>query len=190
MARKNLLAGLVDAAEIPQADTAPAYPMRGASKSMVRSLDELSKQADKFLEGEAVVKLDPDTVDGSFVLDRLTDDSEQFEELKAAIAERGQDTPILVRPHPSASGRYQIVFGHRRVRVARELGRKVKAVIKAIDDRTRYRSGPGKLSPRQPLVHRTCQLCFALGGAWLRPWSDRISSCCGQDGGFEDDERD
>jgi ParB family transcriptional regulator, chromosome partitioning protein len=136
MARKNLLAGLVDAAEIPQADTAPAYPMRGASKSMVRSLDELSKQADKFLEGEAVVELDPDTVDGSFVLDRLTDDSEQFEELKAAIAERGQDTPILVRPHPSASGRYQIVFGHRRVRVARELGRKVKAVVKAIDDRT------------------------------------------------------
>lgn len=103
---------------------------------MVRSLDELSKQADKFLEGEAVVELDPDTVDGSFVLDRLTDDSEQFEELKAAIAERGQDTPILVRPHPSASGRYQIVFGHRRVRVARELGRKVKAVVKAIDDRT------------------------------------------------------
>lgn len=135
MARKNLLAGLVDAAEIPQADVAPAYPMRGASKSMVRSLDELSKQADKFLEGEAVVDLDPMMIDGSFVADRLTDDREQFEELKAAIAERGQDTPILVRPHPTASGRYQIVFGHRRARVARELGRKVKAVVKAIDDR-------------------------------------------------------
>lgn len=136
MARKNLLAGLVDAAETPQADVTPAYPMRGASKSMVRSLDELSRQADKFLEGEAVVELDPEMIDGSFVVDRLTDDRGQFEELKAAIAERGQDTPILVRPHPSASGRYQIVFGHRRARVARELGRKVKAVVKAIDDRT------------------------------------------------------
>ncbi|MBZ7927052.1 plasmid partitioning protein RepB (plasmid) [Ensifer adhaerens] len=135
MARKNLLAGLVDAAEIQQADVAPVYPMRGASKSMVRSLDELSKQADKFLEGEVVVELDPSTIDGSFVADRLTDNREQFEELKAAIGERGQDTPILVRPHPTVSGRYQIVFGHRRARVARELGRKVKAVVKAIDDR-------------------------------------------------------
>ncbi|OHV80322.1 plasmid partitioning protein RepB [Ensifer sp. LCM 4579] len=136
MARKNLLAGLVDAADIPQADVTPPYTMRGASKSMVRSLDELSRQAEKFLEGEAVVELDPETIEGSFVLDRLADDEEQFEELKAAIAERGQDTPILVRPHPSTSGQYQIVFGHRRARVARELGRKVKAVVKALDDRT------------------------------------------------------
>ncbi|PDT50859.1 MULTISPECIES: plasmid partitioning protein RepB [Sinorhizobium] len=136
MARKNLLAGLVDAAEISQAEAAPAYPMRGASKSMVRSLDELSRQAEKFLEGEAVVELDPETIEGSFVIDRLADDQGQFQELKAAIAERGQDTPILVRPHPTISGHYQIVFGHRRARVARELGRKVKAVVKALDDRT------------------------------------------------------
>ncbi|MGF6175501.1 plasmid partitioning protein RepB [Ensifer sp. 4252] len=136
MARKNLLAGLVDAADTPQADLAPAYPMRGASKSMVRSLDELSRQADKFLEGEAVVELDPETIDGSFVVDRLEDDKEQFEALKEAISERGQDTPILVRPHPTVSGRYQVVFGHRRARAARELGRKVKAVVKALDDKT------------------------------------------------------
>ncbi|WEX79485.1 plasmid partitioning protein RepB (plasmid) [Sinorhizobium numidicum] len=136
MARKNLLAGLVDAAEMPHADVATTYPMRGASKSMVRSLDELSRQADKFLEGETVVELEPETLDSSFVSDRMDDNPEQFEELKQAIAERGQDTPILVRPHPSAAGRYQIVFGHRRARVARELGRKVKAVVKAIDDRT------------------------------------------------------
>ncbi|KQU88483.1 plasmid partitioning protein RepB [Ensifer sp. Root31] len=136
MARKNLLAGLVDADDTPQTDIAPAYPMRGASKSMVRSLDELSRQADKFLEGETIVELDPDSVDGSFVVDRLEDDREEFEALKQAIAERGQDTPILVRPHPSASGRYQVVFGHRRVRAARELGAKVKAVVRALDDRT------------------------------------------------------
>lgn len=136
MARKNLLAGLVDAADIPQEDIAPAYPMRGASKSMVRSLDELSRQADKFLEGEAVVELDPESIERSFVADRLEDDRDEFEALKHAIAERGQDTPILVRPHPSVSGRYQVVFGHRRARAARELGRKVKAVVKALDDRT------------------------------------------------------
>ena len=134
MARKNLLVGLADLSE--PAESAAAYPMRGASKTMIRSLDELAKQADKFLEGEAVVDVDPSEIDSSFVTDRLEDDAEQFEALKAAIAERGQDTPVLLRPHPQAQGRYQIVFGHRRVRAASELGRSVRAVVKSIDDRT------------------------------------------------------
>ena len=134
MARKNLLEGLTAAAD----DSPPpgsAYPMRGASKTMIRSLDELAKQADKFLEGEAVVEIDPKDIDRSFVSDRLGDDAEQFEELKQAIAERGQDSPVLLRPHPDIDGRYQVVFGHRRVRVAAELGRPVRAVIKKMDDR-------------------------------------------------------
>lgn len=136
MARKNLLAGLVESGDNDKQPSASTYPMRGASKNMIRSLDELAKQAEKFLEGEAVVDLDPETIEGSFVSDRMEDVSEQFQELKQAIEERGQDTPILVRPHPSLSDRYQIVFGHRRVRVARELGRKVKAVVKPLDDKT------------------------------------------------------
>lgn len=137
MARKNLLAGLVapENAPAPQ-PTNTAYPMRGASKNMIRSLDELAKQADKFLEGEAVVEIDPKLVEGSFVSDRLEDESEQFEELKQAILERGQDTPILLRPHPTLAGHYQVVFGHRRVRAARELGRPVRAVVKQLDDKS------------------------------------------------------
>lgn len=134
MARKNLLEGL---AEMPDESAgAPNYPMRGAGRSLVRSLDDLAKQAEKFLEGEAVVDLDPDTVEVSFVKDRLSDDDEAFRALVEAIRARGQDTPILVRPHGKIDGRYQIVFGHRRLRAARELGRNVRAVVKAIDDRT------------------------------------------------------
>jgi len=134
MARKNLLEGLATLTD----DTAspPSYPMRGAGKSLVRSLDELAKQADRFLEGEAVVEFDPDLIDDSFVQDRLAQDNDDFRELVEAIRSRGQDTPILVRPHASLAGRYQVVFGHRRLRAARELGRKVKAVVKTIDDRT------------------------------------------------------
>lgn len=135
MARKNLLAGLADAEESQQGSSA-SYPMRGASKTMIRSLDELARQADKFLEGEAVTDVDPADIDSSFVSDRLEDDAEQFEALKTAIAERGQDSPVLLRPHPDRQGRYQVVFGHRRVRAARELGRPVRAVVKAIDDRS------------------------------------------------------
>ncbi|MBB6469088.1 ParB family chromosome partitioning protein [Aminobacter lissarensis] len=135
MARKNLLEGLIDiGAEM--AATATPYSVRGASKSMIRSIDELAKQADKYLEGEQVVELDPSTIDMSFVADRMGDDQEQYQELQEAIRERGQDTPILVRPHPDTDGRYMVVFGHRRVRVAKELGRKVRAVVKALDDRT------------------------------------------------------
>ncbi|AGS26679.1 plasmid partitioning protein RepB [Rhizobium etli] len=134
MARKNLLEGL---AEMPDENAgAPNYPMRGAGRSLVRSLDELAKQAEKFLEGEAVVDLDPDLVEASFVKDRLSEDDEAFRTLVEAIRARGQDTPILVRPHARIDGRYQVVFGHRRLRAARELGRNVRAVVKAIDDRT------------------------------------------------------
>ncbi|MBB5550979.1 plasmid partitioning protein RepB [Rhizobium lentis] len=133
MARKNLLEGLT---EMPESAGAPNYPMRGAGRSLVRSLDELAKQAEKFLEGEAVVDLDPDVVEVSFVKDRLSEDDEAFRALVEAIRARGQDTPILVRPHGKIDGRYQVVFGHRRLRAARELGRNVRAVVKAIDDRT------------------------------------------------------
>jgi ParB family chromosome partitioning protein len=138
MARKNLLAGLAETEiddQVSSTSTA-AYPIRGASKSMIRSVNELAKQADAYLEGEHVVELDPNAIDGSFVSDRMGDDKEQYQELLAAIQERGQDSPVLVRPHPGIDGRYMIVFGHRRVRVARELGRKVRAVVKQIDDKT------------------------------------------------------
>jgi ParB family transcriptional regulator, chromosome partitioning protein len=138
MARKNLLAGLAEVETDDQVSSTAnaAYPIRGASKSMIRSVSELAKQADAYLEGEHVVELNPDSIDGSFVSDRMGDDKEQYQELLAAIRERGQDSPILVRPHPRIDGRYMIVFGHRRVRVARELGRKVRAVVKEIDDKT------------------------------------------------------
>lgn len=138
MARKNLLAGLSETEtddQVSSTSTA-AYPIRGASKSMIRSVNELAKQADAYLEGEHVVELDPNAIDGSFVSDRMGDDKEQYQELLEAIRERGQDSPILVRPHPGIDGRYMIVFGHRRVRVAGELGRKVRAVVKEIDDKT------------------------------------------------------
>lgn len=133
MARKNLLEGLADLPD--DTGAVSSYPMRGAGKSLVRSLDDLAKQAEKFLEGEAVVELDPDQVEVSFVKDRLSDDDEAFRELVEAIRTRGQDSPILVRPHGKIDGHYQVVFGHRRVRAARELGRKVRAVVKSIDDR-------------------------------------------------------
>jgi ParB family chromosome partitioning protein len=134
MARKNPFANVMTDDAPDNSKAILDYTNKGASKSLIHSLDEMAAQADRFLEGHAVVELDPDIVDGSFVQDRLEDDEQDFNELVSAIQGRGQDTPILVRPHPNASGRYMVVFGHRRLRAAKALNRKVRAVVKDLKD--------------------------------------------------------
>lgn len=135
MARKNLLAS-VTAAVAPVADSGgrAEYAKRGASRSMMQSLDEMAENSMRLLDGETVVSLDPTVLDGSFVADRLEDGDEEYRELREAIRGSGQSSPILVRPHPETSGRYMIVFGHRRAKVARDLGINVRAVVKPMED--------------------------------------------------------
>jgi ParB family chromosome partitioning protein len=135
MARKNPFAHLLDDTGPEPDPSVMTYPIKGASRSLISSIDELASRANSLLEGETVAELDPDIVDPSFVKDRLADEDQDFSELLAAIRERGQDTPILVRPHPQSAGRYMVVFGHRRVRAAKLLGRKVRAVVRDLKDR-------------------------------------------------------
>ncbi|BAP81983.1 ParB family chromosome partitioning protein [Bradyrhizobium diazoefficiens] len=145
MARKNPFANILDD-QRPAVDDVAAdhkrpsrpvsdYAAKGASRSLLKSLDELAARADKLVEGETVVELEPDLIDASFVRDRRADDEAEFNQLLERIRERGQDSPILVRPNPKSAGRYMVVFGHRRWKVAQALGRKVRAVVKDIEDR-------------------------------------------------------
>ena len=135
MARKDLLKSVMDT-ETDNAASASrsSYAMRGASKSMKVSIDSLAENSRKMLDGETIVEIDPDTVFASFVRDRMDEDEVAFEELKASIKANGQETPILLRPHPKEPGKYMVVFGHRRLKAARELGRMVRAVVKEMDD--------------------------------------------------------
>jgi ParB family chromosome partitioning protein len=135
MARKNPFANLMADKPVDNG-VALDYTIKGASRSIISSIDELAQRADRLLEGETVVELEPDVVEPSFVRDRLEEDPQEFADLLEAIRDRGQDSPILVRPHPKKVGRYMVVFGHRRLEAARQLGRKVRAVVKAMDDRT------------------------------------------------------
>ncbi|WP_425299297.1 plasmid partitioning protein RepB [Pseudaminobacter soli (ex Zhang et al. 2022)] len=159
MSRKNLLRSLTERkltavnstpdtqseAENSPAALSPAMERnrtRGAFGAITKSIDELAEKAQaakefeaKLLEGATVVELDPAMVDASFVADRMGDDHQAFDELVEAIRHRGQDSPILVRPHPDLEGRYMIVFGHRRARAAGVLGRPVRAVVKELDDK-------------------------------------------------------
>ena len=150
MSRKGLLAGLLNEDEFTAVNNpvSPASPIpaprsgRGAFGMMSRAADEMATKVEaaqeiekKLLAGETVVELDPDQMDSSFVLDRMEQDDTRLDELVEAIRERGQDSPILVRPHPTSENRYQIVFGHRRVKAAKLLGRPVRAVVKPLTDR-------------------------------------------------------
>lgn len=135
MARRNIFQNIKEAdGREGEPPALGSYTARGATRNMLASIGELAERAaraDQMVEGASVVEIDPQLIDDSFVADRMEDDA-AFNELVEAIRGRGQDSPILVRPHPANEGRYQIVFGHRRVRAARQLGRKVKAVIRTI----------------------------------------------------------
>jgi ParB family chromosome partitioning protein len=138
MARKHLLAD-ISASPTQKASDGPSetradYARRGASRSMMQSLDEMAENSMRVLEGETVVFLEPDLLDASAFVDRISDDGDEFGALVEAIRQAGQSSPILVRPHPDEIDRYMIVYGHRRARAARELGIKVRAVIKPLED--------------------------------------------------------
>jgi ParB family transcriptional regulator, chromosome partitioning protein len=188
MARKDIFANITAAdGPRPERKATPGYANRGASRSMISSLSELAEKAaiaEQALVGEAVVELDPSLVDKSFVSDRMGEDEEAFKELVEAIRERGQDTPVLVRPNPADQGRYQIVFGHRRVRAARLLGRPVKAVVKHVSDVDHVIAQGQENSARENLSfieraafahhlqaighdRRTIQLALSIDGALL-----------------------
>ncbi|QEL26980.1 plasmid partitioning protein RepB (plasmid) [Bosea sp. F3-2] len=141
MARKNLLIRAMespvevpDIPALPIQDARSLYANRGASRAMKQSIEEMADQAKLIADGEVVVELDPDLVDGSFVSDRIEDDEVEFALLKEGIEKEGQLQPILVRPHPEVAGRHMIVFGHRRHRAAKELGKRVRAIIRSLDD--------------------------------------------------------
>jgi ParB family transcriptional regulator, chromosome partitioning protein len=136
MARKNLLTSITADPEPSKADheARSDYARRGASRSMLISIDEMAENAKKMIAGETIIELDADVVDGSFVSDRIEDTDEDYVILRDAIKQHGQSTPILVRPHPQHDGRYMIVFGHRRARAAKELGVPVRAVVKNLED--------------------------------------------------------
>lgn len=61
---------------------------------------------------------------------------EDLLELQASVKENGLLQPVVVRPHPVGSGRYQLVAGERRLRVMRELGwTRAPAIVRSYSNR-------------------------------------------------------
>jgi len=126
----------------------------GAVRAMGLTLSSITREAEEarvlrqaLEEGERIVSLDPARIDVSFVSDRLSDeerDDPDFLTLVESMREAGQQVPILVRPFPAkdaegerAAGeqaRYQVAYGHRRLKAARRLGIEVKAIVRPLSD--------------------------------------------------------
>ncbi len=130
--------------QFPSPAPMPAQQPRAASgalKAMGLELDGLRQSAGEaealraqLQGGGVVVEIDAALVDEAFVRDRMPADPAADAELEASLAASGQQVPVLVRPHRDRPGRYEAVYGHRRVAALRRMGRKVKALVRPMTD--------------------------------------------------------
>ncbi|HCL66688.1 MAG TPA: plasmid partitioning protein RepB [Rhizobium sp.] len=153
MSRKDILGVSTDAPDTSSADNRTvknrSMPLLGvvrkerdpATKLTANIGNALREQNDRLgraeeierrlAEGQTVVELEASSIEPSFVQDRMQGD---IDGLVSSIREQGQQVPILVRPHPDQPGRYQVAFGHRRLRAVSNLGLPVKAVVRELTD--------------------------------------------------------
>lgn len=141
MARKDLLKGLMDTPDADQVENAPALdtapePARvdPARPRYTKGAIGAVSQSIADLKSRSVTEIDPNLIDAAGLQDRLEYSEDENQALMHSIKTYGQQVPILVRPNPENPDRFQIVFGRRRVFATRDLGIKVKAMIRDLDD--------------------------------------------------------
>jgi ParB family chromosome partitioning protein len=144
MARKDLLKGLMGD-PLPKTETvekdkltavnsgdddapSPARPRysKGAIGAVSQSIAELKSRA--------LVEVSADMIDPGGIEDRLEEDREDQQKLQASLKAYGQQVPVLLRPDPKTEGRYQIVYGRRRIAAMRALNMPVKAMVRDMTD--------------------------------------------------------
>jgi ParB family chromosome partitioning protein len=134
----------------------PSTPVGAISQSL-EAINSRATRAEeierKLSQGHVVVELDPATIDSAIVVDRLGVDPAQQDALVQQIRENGQLVPILVRPHPTEAGRYQLAYGHRRLSAVRKLGLQVKAVVRELSDEELVVSQGQENNSRQDLSY-------------------------------------
>lgn len=128
MARKNLLKDLMSPPPEGAQPTATALPrsQRGAIGAVSQSIADLKSRA--------LVEVPTELIDIAGLDDRLDADADGITALKASIAEYGQQVPVLLRHSPTQEGRFDIVFGRRRVQALKALGLPVKAMVRDLSD--------------------------------------------------------
>ncbi len=128
MARKDLLKGLMEAApkDAPRA-AMPPRSAKGAIGAVSQSISELRNRA--------LIEVSPDLIDDAGLKDRLDADDHGLDQLAASIRDYGQQVPVLLRHSPSVEGRFETVYGRRRVAALKKLGEPVKAMVRDLNTR-------------------------------------------------------
>ncbi|WP_341485541.1 plasmid partitioning protein RepB [Thioclava sp. GXIMD4215] len=124
MARKGILNSNIT----PAAETQPRQRLmpQGAVGALQSSLTKLQENA--------VQEINPALIDNAGLEDRLGLDPVEQARLKESLQTYGQQVPVLLRPHPKTPGRFEIVYGRRRLAALRDLGLPVKAMVRQLDD--------------------------------------------------------
>lgn len=143
--KKSLVANFANLSEGNAQTDVAAKPVKRMAAGVIgathKTLTELREERDRLQEqlsasGAALIEIETELIDPSPYKDRLPDDDDEaYESFKQTIANEGQKTPITVRVHPAKADRYQVIFGHRRLRAAKDLGINVIAQIAAYSDR-------------------------------------------------------
>jgi ParB family chromosome partitioning protein len=87
-------------------------------------------------EGLVIEEIDSALADPSPYWDRdlrfLQDKS--FADFVEDMRRKGQQSPALLRPHPTDAGRFEVCFGHRRLFACRSLGTRLRAVVQNLSE--------------------------------------------------------
>jgi ParB family chromosome partitioning protein len=135
MARKNLLKDLITsdgATDAPEQSAAPApspHPprrTRGAVGAVSQSIADL--------KARALVEVPVDMIDDAGLKDRLDDDGD-LDALVESIRVYGQQVPVLLRHSANYDGRFEVVYGRRRVAALKRLRQPVRAMLRDLNDR-------------------------------------------------------
>ena len=121
-----------------------------APGSMMSSNRALRSARDA-VDAHHVWELDPAEIEDDRFADRL--DPEDVDDLRASIEQNGQTVPILVRRHPTESGRYLLVYGRRRLEAIRSSDKveKIRALIANLDDSAALRAQVSENTGRRDL---------------------------------------
>lgn len=126
MARKDLLKNLIEAAPVTVPSPAPRLT-KGAIGAVSQSIADLRTRA--------LTEVPADLIDNAGLTDRLDQDESGIAALMDSIRDYGQQVPVLLRHSPNHEGRYEVVYGRRRVAALRRLGLTVRAMVRELNDR-------------------------------------------------------
>ena len=136
MARKNMFEGITPAQRSEDAEM-PVQPRSAAKMPEVfQSAGPIAAIRNdlRSLSSRSVQEIDPEMIEDTGLKDRLGSLDDDVAELRDSIAKHGQQVPILLRTHPTLSGRYQVVYGRRRLAAIRALRTPFKALIRTLSD--------------------------------------------------------